>query len=312
MGKKPLTFVAFEIGTDNLKLVEMTREENRVLSAGIFPLTPGRGRDSGHLASQIRLALETTARGNLRGLIASVALGEAALRVIEVPPDAEADEYAAWDMSLYLGLPVGEFTLDVSPGAGDGTESQTVVAAALPIATTTTLRDTLETATGLVLTALDVDAAALVNVFGANYPELASDRALLIHANTAATALVRTHKGEFHGAVARRDAKEALRADADAQERAEGLLRLARGIAETVRTSADGWDSPSHIMLCGDLATDTDFRELLRAHLSQPVSLFNPFRNIPGPDPLEFAKAYPGGPLAATVGLALRLVEESR
>lgn len=315
MGKKPLTVVAFELGPDSLKFVEMARAERRVVAAGIFPLAPGRAHDRGHLAAQLRSALDVAGRGLPRNLIASVPMGEAALRVLDVPvglSDVEIRDYTAWDMSVYLGHPVTEFVLDVQPGATrDGTETKTMIAAALPRTDAVFLKETLESATGLPLAALDVDAAALVNGFSANYPELTQNRSLLILANTSATTLIRTQHANFQGALVRRDAGAALSLDAAAQERAEGLLRLTRGIVESLRASLDGWDSPDHILLAGDLSTDADFRELLKAHLSLPVAVLNPFRNIPGPDPLDHPDAYPGAPLAAAVGLALRLAEEA-
>jgi|GEM_PF-1883655 len=314
MGKKPLTVVAFELGPDSLKFVEMARAERRVVAAGVFPLAPGRAHDREHLAAQLRSAIDVAGRGLPRHLIASVPVGEAALRVLEAPAglsDAEMRDHAAWDMSVYLGHPVTEFVLDVQPGPRrDGTGTRSLIAAALPSTDALFLKETLETATGLPLAALDVDAAALVNAFAANYPELASGRTLLVLANTAATTLIRTQGGAFHGALVRRDAGEALRAGAETQERAEGLLRLTRGLVESLHAGFDGWDAPEHILLAGDLSTDADFRELLKAHLPQGVAVLNPFRNIPGPDPLDQPEAYPGAPLAATVGLALRLAEE--
>lgn len=316
MGKKPLTVVAFEIGTDRLKLVEMTRADGRVIAAGVFPLAPGRARDRDHLTAQVRSALDVTVRGLPRALIASVPLGEAFLRVIDVPDgasEAEAREHAAWDMGVYLGRPADEFALDVVPGPVDSEGSgSAVTAAAFPRAEAVALRAILESVSGLALVALDVDAAALVNLCATGYPEFAAERVLIVQANVEATALLRVHAGVFHGAAVRRDAGDALREGVEAQERAEGLLRVARGIAASMRAADEGWDAPDHLLLCGDLAVDADFRELLRTHLPRTATVFNPFRNIPGPDPLECPEAYPGAPLAAAIGLAARLVEDAR
>lgn len=329
MKKKPLTVVALEIGNEHVKLVEMTRDENRVIAAGTYPLAPGRGRDPEHLAAQIRSAVSGGTQGVPQALIASVPLGDAWLRLIDLPGDAvsEADirAHAEWDLARYLGRSdedvAGTLAVDVLDGPersadsvdGDASPGRRVIAAAMPRDEVRTLRRILEDATGLRLEVLDIDAAALVNAFAANYPEFASARTVVIQANLDGIVLVRAHEGRFHGAVLRPHDADSVRAkDGDAQTRAETLLRLARGVADTLRASADGWASPGQLLLCGDLARDADFRDLLRAQLPQPFNLFNPFRNIPGPEPTEFPDAYPGAPLAAAVGLALRLAEDSR
>jgi hypothetical protein len=117
--------------------------------------------------------------------------------------------------------------------------------------------------------------------------------------------------------VVLRDTGDSLRPGADAQERAEGLLRCVRGIAAALRNAEEGWEAPDHVLLCGELAVNADFRELLRTHLptgstgSTGFALLNPFRNLPGPNPDEHPGVYPGAPLAAATGLALRLAEET-
>lgn len=326
MGKKPLTMIALELGNEHLKLVEMTRDENRVIAAGIFPLAPGRARDREHLAAQIRSAIDVAARGTPRGLIASVPLGDAWLRLVDLPESAVSEtdirEHAEWDLARYLGREdheaLGDLAVDVlsgpdRPADGDSAATRRALAAALPRAEVLALQGVLEEATGLKLTALDIDVAALVNAFTANYPEFAPAKTVLIQANVDGIALVRVHDGAFHGAVLRPHDARALRPDeGDAPPRAEALLRLARGAADTLRSSPEGWDAPAQLLLCGDLARDADFRDLLRAQLAMSFHLFNPFRNIPGPDPTAFSDVYPGAPLAAAVGLALRLAEDSR
>jgi Tfp pilus assembly PilM family ATPase len=221
-------------------------------------------------------------------------------------------------MARYLGRPLTDDLIDLLPLAAIAATkaneartpgSQQWIAAVFKRDDALTVRDALEAGSGLPLAALDIDAAALVNVFTVSHPELATDRTLLIQANVASTVLIGVQGAQFQGAVVRHDAGESQKVGAEAQERAEGLLRIARGIAETVRVGPEDQNKPDHILLSGDLSTDPDFRELLRAHLPMPFGLLNPFRNIPGPDPAEYPEAYPGGPLAATLGLALRLAE---
>jgi Tfp pilus assembly PilM family ATPase len=331
MGKKPLkpfTIAAFDIGPSSLKFVEMLRDERRVLTAGVFPLAPGRWRDHGHLSAQIRSAIDTTAEGQITRLIASVPLGNAHLRVVSVPdgdPAGVRDD-VVWDMAHYLARPLELYALDVAPLPAPSSGSPTAAAPALDDDVTRVtrvlvgafrrdealaLRDTLESATGLSLAALDVDGAAIINAFSFNYPEHAANRAVLIQANENATAVIRTRGGGFEGAFVLRDTGDSLRPGADAQERAEGLLRCVRGIAAALRNAEEGWEDPDHVLLCGELAVNADFRELLRTHLPTGFALLNPFRNLPGPNPDDHPAVYPGAPLAAATGLALRLAEET-
>lgn len=332
MAKKPLTVAAFEIGPSCLKFVEMPRNERRVLAVGIFPLEAGRWSETGYLAAQIRTALDTVSRGIVSRLVVSVPLGRAHLRVIDVPEEADPRDYVRWELSRYLARPLGAYAVDFqieepvplvdadgtpveNPDASDANLARRHLAVAFAREEAVALRDSVERATALPLSALDVDAAAVVNAFALAYPEHLADRTIVIHANTEVISLIRTRQGTFQGAQLRRDAGNALRAGAETQERAEGLLRAVRGIVEAlVIAEGDrhgGWNRPDRIFLCGDLAVDADFKELLRGSLPEGFSLLNPYRNMPGPDPADFPDAYPGARLCAATGLALRAVEES-
>src|SRR5690606_2209264 len=158
--------------------------------------------------------------------------------------------------------------------------------------------------------ALDVDVAGIVNAFGANYPEHAGRAAVLVQANVPGTAVLRVRGGSLDEAVLLRHDVAPPRIDGDAQERAESLLGIAVRLGERLRGHELSGDDEAAVFLCGDLAADSDFRELLHTHLPVPFSLLNPFRSIPGPDPDDFPGVYPGAPLAAVTGLALRLAEE--
>src|SRR5690606_37280821 len=101
------------------------------------------------------------------------------------------------------------------------------------------------------------------------------------------TGLVRARHGRLEGAVYLRDDGPLPGPDGadETQERAEGLLRRARAIAQHLR-QADA-PPPGRVLVAGDLAPDPDFRELVGAHLAgiveAPPTLFNPFLNLPGP-----------------------------
>ncbi len=321
MGKKALTVLALELGMDHLRFVEMTSGERRVIATGVFPLASGGGRDPEHLAARIRSAVAAT-RGELRAVIASVPLGDAWLRVLDMPDEVDTEsgirDHVEWDMSRYLGRSrddvARDLLLDVLGGTEGPSGSRCVIAAAFPRAEALALRATVEKASGLSLKALDVDVGAVVNVFVANYPELSAERTLVIQAHGPATTLIRVRDGAFQGAVVRRDVEPPAGAggDGDAIRHAADHLQRVRGVVDSLHAmSEEEEDAPSRVFLCGELARDAGFRELLRAHLPVPFGLLNPFRTITGPDPMEHPEAYPGASLAVPVGLAWRLAEDT-
>jgi Tfp pilus assembly PilM family ATPase len=315
MAKKPSTVAAFEIGPSCLKFVEMPRNEQRILATGLFPLEAGRWHESAYLAAQIRSALDTAARGNVTVVIASIPLGHAHLRVLEVPAEADVRDAVRWEFSQYLARPLDAYVLDFQVEGGRTSESHPgthfVLAAAFHREATFALRKAVEHGSGLPLAVLDVDVAAVVNAFAVAHPEHLADRIVIVHANADSIALVRTRDGGFEGAVLRRDAGSALRPEAEAQDRAEGLLRCVGGITDSLAAFDGGWNLPDRIFLCGDLALDADFKELLRSRLPDGFLILNPYRNMPGPDPADFPDAYPGARYCAATGLALRMAEET-
>lgn len=308
MGKKPATLAAFDVGAAYLKFVEMPLDERRVITAGVFPLAPGRWLDRDHLAAQVRSALDTTARGRVARLIASVPLGHAHLRATAAPGGdaATARGHGVWDMGQYLARPLDDYLTDAWPQPAPGP----VVTAAFRRGPAETFRAAVEAGADRPLDALDVDVAGIVNAYAANYPERAGLPAVLVQANVAGTAVVRVRGGLLEDVVFLRNDDVPPVPGTDSQELAESLLGVAKGLGARLRDSGDDRGEPDPVFLCGDFAANADFRELLHAHLGVPYGLLNPFRNIPGPDPDEFPDVYPGAPLTAATGLALRLAEE--
>lgn len=337
MGKKPLTLVGLELGTDHVRLVEMLRDERRVIASGVFPVAFGRNHDREHLMAQVRSAFAVV-RGSPRAVIASVPLGQAWLRVLDIPEDAHDDaavrDHVEWDMSRYLGRDREEIDRDLvldilaAPGGSSHPRRALVhprraLVAGFPRAEALALRALVEEVSGAPLVALDVDAAALVNVCAVNHAASAGAAAardtLVIQAHARATTIVRIRDGAFQGATVRQedvgDVAEpgALPSGASAaaqMPRVRGVLDALAALASLHAEEEAGEATPSQILLCGELAREGGFRELLRAHLPEPFSLLNPFRNITGPDPMEYPEAYPGAALAVPVGLAWRLAED--
>jgi hypothetical protein len=181
------------------------------------------------------------------------------------------------------------------------------VAAAFGRAQATAVRDALTSAAKIPLAALDVDIAAIANALATAHPDSRAGGAVVLQAERHATTALRLQGGAPAGfAIMRETAGEG----ADAQERAEALLKRAHAIRDGLRPAAPAWQTQERANLSGELAATEDFRELLRAQTGIAFRLLNPFANLPGPDPADFPGAWPGAPYAAAVGLALRLVEE--
>jgi Tfp pilus assembly PilM family ATPase len=312
MARKPGTVAAFEVSPSMLRLVEMTRDERRVLAAASIDLEAGRWLDPGHLAARARSLWAEAVRGRPTRLIASVPAAHAHFRVIDAPATEDAGDYLAWDMAAYLARPRADYALAFAPAAqaGDGTRRH--VAAAFDRAKAAVVRDALSTATKLPLAALDVDAAAIANALEAAHPDSRAGLALVVQAERHAAAALRLRDGVVAGHAPAREpsATGETPGAPDAQERAEGLMKRAHALRDIVRAAGAEWEAPERAWLCGELAADEDFRELLRAQTGIAFRLLNPFANLPGPDPADFPGAWPGAPYAAPVGLALRLLEE--
>ncbi len=312
MARKPATLAALEVAPTFLRLVEMPRDERRILSAAAIPLEPSRWHDREHLEARTRSLLADFAKGRIERLIASVPAAHAHFRIVEAPADAQ--DYLAWETALYLGRPAGQYVLGFAPI--DAVDAEAAVARRHAVSAfrrerAVAIRDALQAAAGVPLAALDVDAAALANVFSSVASMPAPSRIVLIQAERHAATALRLRDGRLEGIVLERDGGESLHPDADDQERAEGLLRRARGLRAALARAGEEWERPEAALLCGEFAADADFQELLRAQLAAPLRPLNPYAGMPGPDPDEFAEAWPGGPYAAAVGLALRLAEET-
>jgi hypothetical protein len=309
--RKPSTLVALEFAPSHVRFVEMQPDGQHVVSAGVVALegpTDG-GSDVGTLAEAVRAALSQT-RGFHRGtLIGSLPVRHAFLRRIDLPAETRDIPAALrWDMEKYLARPLDWYALDFQPLAGaDADGGLRYLAAAYRLSEIEAVREAVAEAGAPPLAALDLDAAALINVLAINYPECLTERTLIIKADARATSFFRTQGGEYLGGSVQRDGGEVSFGAIDPQERAERLLHRARLITLGLPDALGAWEEPERIFLCGDLAGDADFRELLKTRgLIAPFALLNPFRKISGPHPDAYPAAYPGAPFAAAVGLALR------
>ena len=305
MPKRPETVVGLEIRPLEVRLAELARAGRRVLATARLPLAPGRWLDAEHLSATLRALIDGTLQGRPVRLAASLPLGVANLRRVLAPAGPEAREHLAWDLETWLGEPLDGFAWDHAPLPAAVSGGTAHLVASAPRDVVRTVRDAVERATGQRLALLDVDAAALPRLLPLNYPENPSGKALLVHAHADVTAVMETRAGEPVTVRVLREAEAASDPDSGPQERAEGLLRLARALGRMAADFMETEAARPAVLVGGALAVDPDFRELLRAHVPA-ATLLNPFRHLAGPDPAAHPEAYPGAPLAAVVALALR------
>ena len=324
MSKRPETVVALEIRPSEARMAELARNGRRVLATSRLPLAPGRWLDPDHLSATVRTLLDATSGGKSARLAVSLPSGVAHLRRVLAPAGPAAREHLAWDLETWLGEPLDAYVWDhasLTSGTtrkaaragsdGDAEAGTPHLVACAPRETARLVRDAVARAAGRPPALLEVDAAVLPRLLPVNYPEHPG-AALLVHAHADATTVVDVRAGVPVALRVLRDAAEAFAPGSGPQERAEGLLRLARVLgriaadtaAEAAGSTADGSEA-APVLVGGTLAVDADFRELLRAHVPT-AALLNPFRHLAGPDPATHPEAYPGAPLAAAVALALR------
>ena len=319
MARKPVTLAAFEVAPTQLRFVEMTRDDRRVLAAAAIDLDEGRWLDRDHLTAQARALFTGSVRGKPARLIASVPACHAHFRLIDAPAEGARD-YLEWDMTRYLARPREDYAfafVPVNPLSADPTPeggARRHVATAFDRAQAARVRDAISDATRQRLDALDIDAVAIANALSSAHPESRAARAIVVQVERYAASALRLQGGVLSGfALARKAgiASAVLRPGADPQERAESLMTSAHAIRDALRQASADWETPERAFLCGELAASEDFRELLRAQTGITFRLLNPFANMPGPDPADFPGAWPGAPFTTAVGLALRLAEEN-
>jgi Tfp pilus assembly PilM family ATPase len=307
MPRKPSSLLALDYGPSSLRFVEMSPDGARVLSAGLLHFSGNGWRDEASATTMLRTAL-AQALGFDGGMVAAtVPLCHAFVRQVEIPATAEdAATALRWDMEQYLARPVDLYAVDHQPLAGPGPHGgRLFLSAAYRLSETERLLRALEAAGSPRPVALDVDALSTVNAFAFNYPESLGERTVIVQADRHATACYRTLKGEYLDGAVEHEAEPSL--PADPQERAERLLQRANAISDNLRLALRDWPAAERVFLCGELAGDADFRELLKTRMTGGYALLNPFRKLTGPSPENHPYAYPGAPFSAAVGLGLRM-----
>lgn len=307
MAKKNSSVVALELSHSYLKLVEFLPTENQISTVAIKPLDASRWDDENYLAEQVKNSISKHVTEPNADLIASMSGENAVIRHVEVPHSEDnIIDVIQWEMEQYLIHPLEEYLLDYQAlGSNHDESARTYLVAAFRRSEVERYKRIMEQS-GCTLAVLDLDVFAAQNVFEVNYPEKLPLKTFLIKADSNVVKCIRTQNGQFLGF-------ESSPVDpAYMTSGSEAKVDLVLGLVNQIRTALDraqdSWGGVDQIVLCGDLALDNDFREMLEANLPTEVTHLNAFKEITfALSPDKSIVFQPSAPqCAGAVGLALR------
>ncbi len=307
MSKKNSSVVALELSRSYLKLVEFLPDENQIAMVAIKPLDASRWDDDEYLIDQIKACVSKHVSGPDADLVTAMFSENAVIRHVEIP-NAEDNIVDAieWEMEQYLIHPLSEYLLDYQAmGSNHDETGKTYLAAAYRRSEVERVRNIMARS-GCNLAVLDLDVFAAQNVFEVNYPERLPLKTFLIKADSHMVKCIRTQNGQFLG-FDTVEVDAAIMTSA-AEVKNDIVLGVVSRIRQAYERAQDAWGGVDLIVLCGDLALDTEFRELLEANLPTEVLHLNAFKEINfALSPDKSAVLMPSAPqCAGAVGLALR------
>jgi Tfp pilus assembly PilM family ATPase len=307
MAKKSSSVVALELSRSFLKLVEFLPEENQISTVAIKPLDATRWDDDQYLADQIKQSVSKHISDPGAEIVSSVAGENAIIRQVEIPAGEDNIQDAIqWEMEQYLIHPVEEYLVDWQAlGSNQDETAKIFLVAAYRRSEVMRLKSILEQS-GCGLAVLDVDVFAALNVYEANYPEKQPLKTFLIKADSHVIKCSRTQNGQFLGFESMAVDPAFMTSGADAKSAM--VLDLASRVRAALDRATETWGGVDQIALCGDLALDDEFREMLEATLSSEILPVNAFKEITFALASEKSAVFqPSAPqCAGAVGLALR------
>jgi Tfp pilus assembly PilM family ATPase len=299
--------VALELSRSFLKLVEFLPEENQISTVAIKPLDATRWDDDQYLADQIKQSVSKHISDPGAEIVSSVAGENAIIRQVEIPAGEDNIQDAIqWEMEQYIIHPVEEYLVDWQAlGSNQDETAKVFLVAAYRRSEVMRLKSILEQS-GCGLAVLDVDVFAALNVYEANYPEKQPLKTFLIKADSHVIKCSRTQNGQFLGFESMAVDPAFMTSGADAKSAM--VLELASRVRAALDRATETWGGVDQIALCGDLALDDEFREMLEATLSSEILPVNAFKEITFALASEKSAVFqPSAPqCAGAVGLALR------
>lgn len=307
MAKKNSSVVALELSRSFLKLVEFLPAENQISMVAIKPLDAARWTDDAYLAEQVKHSIAKHVSDPEADLVTSMSGEHAVIRQVEIPNSEDnIIDAIQWEMEQYLVNPLEDYLVDYqSLGSNQDETGRLYLCAAYRKHEVLRVQNIMEQS-GCSLAVMDLDVFAAQNVFEINYPEKMPLKTFIIKADANMVKCMRTQNGFFLG-FDTAPVPEAFLSVA-AEPKANMVLDLVGRIRAALDKAHDTWGGVDEIVLCGDLALDEEFREVLEANLPMPVTHLNAFKEITfALSPDKSAVFMPSAPqCAGAVGLALR------
>lgn len=309
MAKKNSNVVALELSRSFLKLVEFQPSENQISTVAIIPLDSTKWEDDEYLITQIKECMNkhvSNADQNT-DMVTAMLSENAVIRMVEIPTHEDNIlDALEWEMEQYLIRPINEYLFDFqSFGPNHDETARTYLVAAYRRSEVERLMDIMSRS-GCKLAVMDLDIFAAQNVFEVNYPEKLPLKTFLIKADSHVVKCIRTQNGQFVSFETTPVDKGFLNSTGEIKN--DIVLDLVNAIRKSLDAAQDAWGGVEQIVLCGDLALDTEFREMLEANMPSEVLHLNAFKEITFSLSPEKSEVFmPSAPqCAAAVGLALR------
>lgn len=307
MAKKNSSVVALELSRSFLKLVEFLPTENQISTVAIIPLDAAEWDNDQYLIEQIKGCIDKHVSDPGTDLVTAMFSENAVIRLVDIP--AQEDnvlDALQWEMEQYLIRPLDEYLFDFqSLGPNQDETARSYLVAAYRRSEVERLMHIMSKS-GCNLAVMDLDIFAAQNVFEVNYPEKLPLKSFLIKADSHVVKCIRTQNGQFVAFETVPVDKGFLNATGEIKN--DLVLDLVNAIRKSFDAAQDTWSGVDQIVLCGDLALDTEFREMLEANMPTEVLHLNAFKEITFSLSPEKSEVFmPSAPqCAAAVGLALR------
>jgi type IV pilus assembly protein PilM len=341
--------LGLDIGSSAIKLIQMKEQRGRYVlqKFAVKELEPevivdGTVMDEGRVVSAIKELMEET-KTKIKQAAISISGHAVIIKKIGLPPmpDEELEDQVKLAAEQYIPFDINEVNLDfhVLPPSQAAMDDQGEMSVILVAAKKDKINELTELvkAAGLMPMVMDVDAFAIENMYGINYPDDAENTATLVNigASVMNVNIVRggvslftrdipiggnryTEAVQREMGVSYEEAEQLKKADSTASAESSELTSVIDGvnaevaseIARTIdyfkTTSADG--DVARVLLCGGGARVKGLPQQLRDRMHVDVDIANPFAEIDtsmcegDPDKLSEMSAV----AAVGVGLALR------
>jgi Tfp pilus assembly PilM family ATPase len=290
-----------EIKKEHIGIAQYSPAENTVVNAHLVlaPLDEADSADAGLSALKPGIR-KLIAKMQAEGQDAVVSLASDCAVVKKVMLDrneSNVREAVEWELSQQVIGSMDDYVFDFQPLPDDGADVKWFLAAAYKNELVQKIVSLLK-ASRLTPIAVDLDMFALINVFEANYPDLAASPAIIIHGRDDSTNIIATQNGTFV------DCEIAVhRSGLSSPDSYADMLR------ETIAQSFPQAASTPPLFCTGSTFSQQDFAEGVFSRLGN-ARMLNPLATIQsriGLPEADLQKCLPY--LSVAVGLAIRGAE---